>query len=185
MFRWFERRRHLARSAHNFYGSIVAASRRPELFSRYGVPDTVEGRLEMLIAHMALVLERLRSEGAAGNALAQRLVDIFYSDLDTSVRELGIGDMAVPKKMRELATMVQHRWERYREALQSGEQAKLAKLAAGALARPGPADDAASGALACYMSGLLERLKDQPVESLDNIFETASIEAMHTASGMK
>lgn len=174
MFRWFSRRRHLERTAHNLYGSIVAASRRPELFSAYGVPDTVEGRLELLIAHMFLVLERLGREEE--NGCAQILVDLFFADMDTSLRELGVGDMAVPKKMRQLASAVNGRWDAYREALATGDGKRFARLVGDAF-EPGDASFS-SLPLARYLHSMLDELKETPVASLAQGIPAASAAAL-------
>lgn len=173
MFRWFSRRRHLERTAHNLYGSIVAASRRPELFSAYGVPDTVEGRLELLIAHMFLVLERLSGEDEKG--IAQALVDLFFADMDTSMRELGVGDMAVPKKMRQLASAVNSRWDAYGEAVTAGDGKRFAELVGDAFS---PGDGSFSGRpLARYLHSMLDGLKETPVTSLAQGIPAASTAA--------
>lgn len=179
MFRWFSGRRHPERTAHNFYGSIVAASRRPELFTRHGVPDTVEGRLEVLTAHMFLALERLSAEGEKGRELSQALVDVFFADMDISMRELGVGDMAVPKKMRDLATVVNARWDGYREAVRAGDEAHLARLLENAF------DDAkesfAAAGLARYLLSVLDGLKAQPVASLGEGIEASGADALRTS----
>src|SRR5262245_37559875 len=81
------------------YEAIVAAARHPALYEIYGVPDTVDGRFDMIILHVFLVLERLRGDG---NFL-QELVDEMFRDMDRSLREMGTSDPAVPKKVRRMA----------------------------------------------------------------------------------
>lgn len=176
MFRWFSARRHPARTAHNFYGSIVAASRRPETFVRYGLPDTVEGRLELLTAHMCLALERLTGEGEECRDLAQALVDVFFADMETSMRELGVGDMVVPRKMRDLATAVNARWDSYRGALRAGDEKRLAELAGDAFQDKKGSFDAP--ALADYLRSVLDGLKEMPVASLGEGFLTVTADAL-------
>jgi cytochrome b pre-mRNA-processing protein 3 len=165
MLKWFKRRSHLKRTAHNFYGSIVAASRQPEMFTQYAMPDTVEGRFELLVAHMFLVLERLRGEGESARPLAQALTDIFFADLDTSMRELGVGDMAVPKKMRQLAGVVHERLDGYRAALNASKPQELAMYIGGIPALGGGTDAAAPVAFAGYMRRMSSSLRDVPVMS--------------------
>jgi cytochrome b pre-mRNA-processing protein 3 len=89
-------------SVERVYAEIVAASRAPELFLKAGVPDTVMGRFESLVLHMSLVLRRLKALPPPADLLSQELVDRFFADLDASLREIGIGDVSVPKKVKKL-----------------------------------------------------------------------------------
>lgn len=124
--------RHLARRRNaavidEIYGEIVAAARQPVLYADFGVPDTPLGRFEMLSLHMFLLMER--SRGTADAALAgivQETVDEFFKDIDHSLRELGIGDMGVPKRMKKLARMFYGRCQSYGEALAAGDMDTLA-----------------------------------------------------------
>ena len=68
------------------YEAIVAAARHPRLYAAYGVPDTVDGRYDMIILHVILVLERLKTTGHEGSELSQRLTDYFFADMDRSLR---------------------------------------------------------------------------------------------------
>ena len=80
------------------YGTIVAQARLPGFYLAYGVPDTVEGRFDMIVLHMVLLFRRLRREPEAGDALVQGIFDRFCRDMDHNLREMGVGDLAVPKK---------------------------------------------------------------------------------------
>jgi cytochrome b pre-mRNA-processing protein 3 len=85
----------------SLYGAIVAQARRPVFYQNYGVPDTVTGRLEMIILHAVMVLRRLQDE-ATTRSLGQALFDRFCLDMDDNMREMGVGDLAVPRKMRRI-----------------------------------------------------------------------------------
>jgi cytochrome b pre-mRNA-processing protein 3 len=89
--------------AAQLYQAIVQQARRPVWYRELGVPDTPEGRFEMIALHVALVLRRLRREGAPGQALAQQLFDAMFADLDGSLRELGVGDLSVGSYVKRLA----------------------------------------------------------------------------------
>jgi cytochrome b pre-mRNA-processing protein 3 len=104
-------------SVERVYGDIVAAARRPVLYQRMGVPDTVMGRFEVLGLHMALVLLRLRQLPSPADQLAQELVDRFFADLDSALRQIGIGDVSVPKKIKKLAQAFYGRAQAYEGAL--------------------------------------------------------------------
>lgn len=84
------------------YGMIVAQARAPLFYTAYDVPDTVEGRFDMIVLHVYLVSRRLRTAGAAARAISQEVFDLFFQDMDASMRELGVGDLSVPKKIRAM-----------------------------------------------------------------------------------
>jgi cytochrome b pre-mRNA-processing protein 3 len=83
------------------YGAIVAAARRPELYAVIGVPDTLDGRFDMVVLHLVSVMRRLRLGG--DEAMVQALADLFVTDMDRSLREMGVGDITVPKRVKKMA----------------------------------------------------------------------------------
>ena len=83
------------------YGMIVAQAREPRFYRDLGAPDTVNGRFDMLLLHLWLVMRQLKQIGASELQLSQGLVDRFCSDMDDNLRELGTSDLKVPKKMQE------------------------------------------------------------------------------------
>lgn len=107
------------------YGAIVAQARAPAFYRLYGVPDTVNGRLEMVMLHAVLLLQRLERE-AALRALGQGLFDRFCRDMDDSMREMGVGDLAVPRKMRRIGAAFYGRQAAYRAALEAPDERALA-----------------------------------------------------------
>jgi cytochrome b pre-mRNA-processing protein 3 len=104
-------------SVERVYGDIVTAARRPELYSDMGVPDTVMGRFDALALHVALVLRRLSKLPTPADSLAQDTVDRFFADLDAALREIGIGDVSVPKKVKKLGQAFYGRAQAYDHAL--------------------------------------------------------------------
>ena len=116
MFRFF-RRDSSDRSIASLYGTIVAQARAAPFYRNYGVPDTVNGRFEMVVLHMVLVLRRLASEPQAARRLGQALFDRFCRDMDGSLREMGVGDLAVPGRMREIGEAFYGRQAAYGAAL--------------------------------------------------------------------
>lgn len=117
------------------YGQIVAAARQPRFYARWDVPDTPLGRFEMIGLHMFLFLRRVRGRGEVLEAVAQDVTDIFFKEVDHSLRELGIGDTSVPKRMKKLARMYYGRLDAYEKALGEGDAEALA-LALGRNIRP-------------------------------------------------
>src|SRR3984893_3591558 len=108
------------------YGTIVAQARLPAFYQIYGVPDTVDGRLEMIMLHTVLFLRRLESEAAPIRALGQGLFDRFCRDMDDSMREMGVGDLAVPRNMRKIGEAFYGRQAAYRVALEASDDEPLA-----------------------------------------------------------
>jgi cytochrome b pre-mRNA-processing protein 3 len=107
------------------YARTVAAARQPGLYARLGVPDTVEGRFEALALHMVLMLRRLRGLPDPAGDVAQGLTDHFFAALDTALRESGVGDSGVPKRMKTLAQAFYGRARTYDAALDSHDPAEL------------------------------------------------------------
>ncbi len=163
------------------YAEITGSARTPVFYETMGVPDTVMGRFEMISLHLFLYLRRTGKAGDAPKALAQDVVDAFFEDVDHSIRELGIGDMGVPKRMKKLAKMFYGRVTSYSQALDAGDSQALTE----ALRRnihPESGDDAPSmQALSDWMTATAQRLEHVPDEALAAgklVFNTADNEVM-------
>ncbi|MEQ1613200.1 MAG: ubiquinol-cytochrome C chaperone family protein, partial [Hyphomicrobiaceae bacterium] len=120
MLNWLRSRSLTGKTAAGLYGSIVAQARQPAFFSGAGVPDTMEGRFGMIGVHMFLVLERIRREGAEGQKLARALLECFMTDMDDNMREIGIGDIVVPRRVKKAAAALHEQLDAYRAALATG-----------------------------------------------------------------
>jgi cytochrome b pre-mRNA-processing protein 3 len=119
--RFFNRDRHGERIASALYGAIVAQARQPALYSELGVPDSVSGRFEMLVLHLVLLSRRLKSAGEPARKAGQDVFDLFCTEMDNSLREMGIGDLSVPRKMREVGEAYFGRSAAYEAALAAGD----------------------------------------------------------------
>lgn len=147
------------------YGKIVAAARQPVPYSAWNVPDTPLGRFEMISLHVFLFLHRMRGEGGPAADLAQAVTDEFFLDVEHSLRELGIGDLGVPKRMKKLARMFYGRANAYGEAIDSGDRQALAA----ALKRnivPDLEEWPAARHLSAYVFSAYEALKNASSESI-------------------
>jgi cytochrome b pre-mRNA-processing protein 3 len=109
------------------YGMIVTRAREPLFYRDLGVPDTVNGRFDLLLVHLWMVLRRLKSVGS-GTALSQALFDHFCADMDDNLREMGVGDQAVPKRMRAFGEAFYGRTAAYDMALTEGSEAFVQAL---------------------------------------------------------
>ncbi len=168
----FRRNPH-SRSIHVLYGMIVAQARAPAFYTGYGVPDTVQGRFDLIVLHLVLVLARLgrdhepqlgpgrHAEPNRGRSLertlGQGLFDAFCRDLDDNLREMGVGDLAVPREMRRFGEAFYGRQAAYREAFAAADDRELEKaLARNIFGAAGIGDGAAR--LARYARGAAKLL---------------------------
>ena len=119
--RLFRRAHARRRAVEGLHLSLSMAARRPGLYTRLGVPDTVEGRFEALCLHAILVLRRLKRLPAPAAEVAQDLVNSVFTQLDASLRELGVGDMGVAKRMKKLGAAFYGRAAGYDAALDAGD----------------------------------------------------------------
>lgn len=122
----FGRKRQNRAIVDGLYGQLTEAARDPVYYRDMNVPDTVMGRFEMLSLFMVLWLRGAQSAGQTVAPLAQDMVDTFFEDIDHSIRELGVGDTSVPKRMKKLARMFYGRTESYGVALDNGDEQALA-----------------------------------------------------------
>lgn len=102
------------------YAAAVEQARTPDLYARLGAPDTVEGRFEMVALHVWLVMRRLKEGGPGARKTSQAMFDAMFRNLDDSLRELGVGDLSVGKKIRKLAENFYGRIGAYEAALEKG-----------------------------------------------------------------
>jgi cytochrome b pre-mRNA-processing protein 3 len=112
------------------YGAIVAQARSPVFYRDHGIPDTTAGRLEMLLLHTWLLCRRLGGGGRDLQKLGQQVFDLFCRDMDDNLREMGIGDLAVPRHMRRIGEAFYGRAAAYDLALASAGETALAQALA-------------------------------------------------------
>jgi cytochrome b pre-mRNA-processing protein 3 len=107
------------------YGMIVAQARSRTFYLGYGVPDTVSARLDMIVLHLVLLLRQLPGVNGAASPTGQQLFDRFCQDIDDNFREMGVGDLTVPKKMQQVAEAFYGRAKAYEAALGGDDPAEL------------------------------------------------------------
>jgi cytochrome b pre-mRNA-processing protein 3 len=147
------------------YAAVVEQSRAPALYARLGAPDTVEGRFEIYTLHVVLLLDRLNQPGEQVKATSQALFDTYVKALDHALREMGVGDLSVGKKMRKLGEAFFGRVKSYHAAFAALPDAgPLREL----LTRTvyADADTAQVEVLAAYVKDQREQLAAQPLEGL-------------------
>jgi cytochrome b pre-mRNA-processing protein 3 len=157
------RSRSIRRAASELYTKSVAAARVPGFYAAFAVPDTIEGRYEMIVLHIVLLLRRLRQPGERQKRLAQALVDYMAADLDRSIRELGVGDLSVGKFMKRLGQGLYGRAAAYDQALDTDDRAALREaLLRNIYDGDGP-DEHILTAIAEYVENQNAHLSAQPV----------------------
>lgn len=148
------------------YARVVAQSRTPALYADLGAPDTPEGRFEVYSLHTYLLLERLKGQGAQAADTAQVLFDTYLSGLDHGLRELGVGDLSVGKRMRKLGEAFYGRVHSFEAALAAlPDRGALEDV----LARTvyAKADAASAPRLADYVIAQREALAAQELDRLN------------------
>jgi cytochrome b pre-mRNA-processing protein 3 len=126
MFQSLRRRRHRRATIDRLYGAIVAQARARIFYAGLKVPDTVAGRFDMMVLHVHLLYRRLARDGDEMRAVGQQLFDRFCADMDGTLRELGVGDLGVPRKMRAIGEAFYGRAGAYDAALAASDDAALA-----------------------------------------------------------
>ena len=121
------RRRRHERAGFTLYAAAVAAARTPYFYAELGVPDTLDGRFDLVGLHAALLIRRLRGETEPGPTLAQAVFDAMFSDMDIALREMGVGDLSVGKKVKVMWDAFHGRAGAYEAALAAGDGAMLAE----------------------------------------------------------
>ncbi len=116
------------RPAQALYLAVVEQARRSEFYRDSGVPDTIDGRFDMILLHAFLLLRRLRGTGKRGDRLAQALFDAMFADMDRNLREMGVGDLSVGKRVKKMVAAFYGRIAAYDSGLDTDEAALGAAL---------------------------------------------------------
>lgn len=159
MFSFFARRAQNRRIVERIHDDIVAAARDPALFTDYGVADTFEGRFETLTLFATLVLRRLNAMASPAPELAQDVVNALFRRFDATLREMGVGDPSVPKRMKRLAEAFLGRGLAYDRAARAGAGAFEEALRRNVYAERGEA-----ARLARYVDAVRAALDEAPLE---------------------
>ena len=147
------------------YRCVVEQARRPIFFTGYGVPDTLDGRFELICLHAFLYLHRLKSEGPPASRICQSFFDKMFGDFDRALREMGTGDLSVGKHVKRMVLAFYGRVRAYEEGLAGGDStlgAALVRNVFGTVSKSSPC----AGMLACYVRSAARELHRQSAEDL-------------------
>lgn len=148
------------------YAAIMAQARRPSFYADYRVPDTLDGRFDLLVLHVVLVLYRLKGEGDAAREEGRRLSERFFADMDATLREMGVGDLSVPKRIKKMADAYFGRLSAYNAALDGGEGSDVLETVLDRNLFPDRSDPVAADALAAYVRAAAAALETTDTESV-------------------
>jgi cytochrome b pre-mRNA-processing protein 3 len=153
------------RAGAKLYGVAVAAARTPWFYRVLGVPDTLDGRFDLVALHAFLLVHRLQDAPSPGPALAQAVFDAMFSDMDDNLREIGVSDLSVGRRMRAMWEAFHGRSKAYALAIDSMDRQALEAALARNIWR-GAAPDGAAAALGGVVLAQVAHLGAQPVAAL-------------------
>jgi len=162
------RRKPFEREGYTLYAAAVAAARQPAFYLEMGVTDTLQGRFDLVGLHVALLIRRPRhdTEGA-GKEIAQAVFDAMFNDMDKNLREMGVGDMSISRRVKGLWEAFHGRAQAYETALDQGDTPALeAALLRNLFAGHQPEPDTALPRLAAHAVAMGQALADQPMAAL-------------------
>ena len=113
--------------ARDLYTGVVAQARQSRFYADYDVPDSLDGRFEMIALHVFLLLHRLKRDNPEAAPLSQAVYDIFFGDMDQCLREMGAGDLGVGRRVKRMAEGFSGRIAAYEEGMAGGEDDVLGK----------------------------------------------------------
>ncbi len=153
------------RASSALYAAAVAAARDPYLYETLGVPDTLDGRFDLLSLYAFLLIRRLQDGSEPGKALAQAVFDAMFRDMDDNLREIGVSDLSVGKRMRAMWEAFHGRAKVYGDAMQACDVSALEDALARNVWRSAPPDGSVAR-LARLVLAQAAHLADQPFSVL-------------------
>jgi cytochrome b pre-mRNA-processing protein 3 len=156
------RQRPATAAGHILYAAAAAQARTPDFYAAMAAPDTMEGRFELYSLHVILLVLRLKGAGGEAREVTQGLFDAYLESLDIALRELGVGDLSMGKKMKKLGRAFYGRVRSYEAS--SADPAALEDLIGRTIYETMP--DADPKPLARYVERVQSALALQPLERL-------------------
>ncbi len=150
------------------YANIVSAARNPNLYGTQKVPDTANGRFELIILHIFMLFRRLQDDEAKVQSIKQKTFDRFLEDMDVNLREIGVGPDGVPKRIQKMLENFYGRAAAYQKALETNDLNKIAEVIARNFYTDNDASKLGATMLAKYVSKSVAYLEAQDIEILLN-----------------
>ncbi len=156
---FLSRGRDRARAGASIYNAIVEQARRPQFYESFDVPDTIDGRFDLIVLHAGMYLPRLKAVRTEGKALAQATFDQMFVNFEHNLRELGVGDMGVPRRVKGMLSAFYGRVTAYDTAIKGGDVEALRAALHRNVYRGGDVGQPKLHALATYVRAAHEALK--------------------------
>lgn len=156
----------LRQQAHLAYVQIVTQARRPVFFSEWGVPDTVDGRFDVILLHLSLVIHRMESQSPEARHFVRVLSEVFFADMDRNLRELGAGDTGVGIRVKNMAQAFYGRLKAYGDALEGTEKTALGEAIGRNIYRNAPSAPSVIEQWVAYSERNAQALSRQPLAAL-------------------
>ncbi|NKB45999.1 MAG: hypothetical protein GKS03_17190 [Alphaproteobacteria bacterium] len=151
--------------SNSLYLGAVGQARSPVFFASFGVPDTVDGRFDLIIIHIMLLVRRLRQNGKAAADVSQSLLNLMFADMDRNLREMGVGDLSVGRQVKKMAKAFYGRAETWETAIDEGTD-KVGSALAETVYRSVDVPAEAISSLASYVMAADSHLAGQTIEGL-------------------
>tara|TARA_E500000318_G_scaffold99480_1_gene101576 strand:+ start:1092 stop:1724 length:633 start_codon:yes stop_codon:yes gene_type:complete len=166
LFGWLKKKDRKQTAAFELYTAMVTQARQPDFYAKLGVPDTIEGRFDLILVHAFVLFRRLKTDNGDRD-LAQHIFDVMFADLDQNMREMGIGDVGILKRIRKMSESYHGRIVAYEEGVQSGALELAAALDRNLFADTDVTDEQLM-AMVGYVNDALASLDKQAILELQN-----------------
>lgn len=166
LFGWLKKKDRKQTAAFELYTAMVTQARQPDFYAKLGVPDTMEGRFDLILVHAFILFRRLKADDGDRD-LAQHIFDVMFADLDQNMREMGIGDVGILKRIRKMSESYHGRIVAYEEGVQSGAAELAAALDRNLFADCNVSDEQLM-AMVGYVHDALAKLEDQTILQMQN-----------------
>jgi cytochrome b pre-mRNA-processing protein 3 len=165
VFGLFKSRKH-TKVAQTLYASILIQARLPVFYTDYGVQDTIDGRFDMIILHAHILFNRLKGGPAEEQEIAQAVFDMMFADMDQNLREMGVGDVGVSKRIKAMAEAFYGRATAYANGMREHDNSKLIAALRRNLYRNSEASDQQIIDVSSYIRNQVAHLKSQQLSEL-------------------
>jgi len=155
------------RAARSLYAQVVAQARHPAFYEEGGVADSIDGRFDLIVLHAVVIMRRLRGQGEGAARLSQTLFDVMFENLDDNLREMGVGDLTVPKRIKQMSEAFYGRLTAYDAALKAEDpDSEVAGAVMRNVFRSEEAPTAEAKAIAAYFQAEDARLGETPLSAV-------------------
>ena len=165
VFGLFKSRKHI-KTAHSLYSTILIQARLPVFYTDFGVQDTIDGRFDMIVLHAHILFNRLKDVPAKEKGIAQAVFDLMFADMEQNLREMGVGDVGVSKRIKSMAEAFYGRATAYSNGMRDQDNSALISALRRNLYRNSEASDEQITGVSSYMRNQVAHLKSQKLSKL-------------------